>query len=152
MRAVVQRVTGARVLVENDTIGEIGRGLLVLLGVAREDGKKDVDFMLRKIPHLRIFDDEAGNLNLSLMDVAGEIMVVSQFTLYGDCRRGLRPSFDQAAPPALARELYQKLIAGLENKAIAKVQPGVFAAYMKLEIYNDGPVTIILDSRERSRS
>lgn len=152
MRAVVQRVTAARVVVENNIVGEIGHGLLVFLGVARGDEKKDIDFMLRKIPHLRIFDDEEGNLNRSLMDIEGHMMVVSQFTLYGDCRRGLRPSFDQAASPALARELYQAFIAGLESKNIAQVEQGVFGAYMKVEICNDGPVTIVLDSREGSKT
>ncbi|HOQ67585.1 MAG TPA: D-aminoacyl-tRNA deacylase [Candidatus Atribacteria bacterium] len=148
MRAVIQRVKEARVRVEGKTVGEIGTGLLVLLGVHRDDGEKDARFLINKVPYLRIFEDEEGKMNRSVKEVGGEILLISQFTLYGDCRRGLRPSFDQAAPPEVAKKWYEEVGEGWEREGV-KVERGVFGAFMEVEIHNQGPVTIILDSKER---
>ncbi len=146
MKAVIQRVSRAQVRVEEKNVGEIGAGLLVLLGVGAADTRKDADFLLDKILHLRIFEDPAGKMNLSLLDVQGELMVISQFTLYADCRRGRRPSFTDAAPPEAARELYEYFVAQAKTR-VAKAAEGVFQAMMELDFVNSGPVTIILDSR-----
>ena len=148
MRAVIQRVKEARVRVEGKTVGEIGTGLLVLLGVHRDDGEKDARFLINKVPYLRIFEDEEGKMNRSVKEVGGEILLISQFTLYGDCRRGLRPSFDQAAPPEVAKKWYEEVGEGWEREGV-KVERGVFGAFMEVEIHNQGPVTITLDSKER---
>jgi len=148
VRAVIQRVKEARVRVEGKTVGEIGTGLLVLLGVHRDDGEKDARFLINKVPYLRIFEDEEGKMNRSVKEVGGEILLISQFTLYGDCRRGLRPSFDQAAPPEVAKKWYEEVGEGWEREGV-KVERGVFGAFMEVEIHNQGPVTIILDSKER---
>lgn len=148
MRAVIQRVKEAQVRVEGKTVGEIGTGLLVLLGVHRDDGEKDARFLINKVPYLRIFEDEEGKMNRSVKEVGGEILLISQFTLYGDCRRGLRPSFDQAAPPEVAKKWYEEVGEGWEREGV-KVERGVFGAFMEVEIHNQGPVTIILDSKER---
>jgi len=129
-------------------VGEIGTGLLVLLGVHRDDGEKDARFLINKVPYLRIFEDEEGKMNRSVKEVGGEILLISQFTLYGDCRRGLRPSFDQAAPPEVAKKWYEEVGEGWEREGV-KVERGVFGAFMEVEIHNQGPVTIILDSKER---
>lgn len=145
MRAVVQRVSRARVTVGNDVAGNIGRGLLVLLGVANEDTETDADYLAEKITGLRVFEDSEGKMNLSLRDAEGSMLVVSQFTLYGDVRRGKRPSFDQAAPPEKARELYEYFV-GRVRAAGLHCEKGKFQATMQVELVNEGPVTILLDS------
>jgi D-tyrosyl-tRNA(Tyr) deacylase len=145
MRAVIQRVSRADVLVEDVCTGAIGPGLLVLLGVHAEDTDQDVQWMSDKIIRLRIFDDPQGKMNLSLLDTGGELLVVSQFTLFGDCRKGRRPSWSHAARPELARELYQKFVEIVREQGIT-VQTGKFRAIMKVNLINDGPVTLLLDS------
>ena len=148
MRAVVQRVTRAKVTVENEIVGEIKQGLVVLLGVARDDAESDADYLVAKIAALRIFDDEAGKMNRSVKDIDGGVLVVSQFTLYGDVRRGLRPSWIDAAAPEVARPLYEYFIAQT-RKVVAEVASGSFQSLMQIELVNDGPVTILLDSRKQ---
>jgi len=148
MRAVVQRVMRAKVTVENEITGEIKQGLVVLLGVARDDAEADADYLASKIASLRIFDDEAGKMNRSLVDIGGGLLVISQFTLYGDVRRGLRPSWIDAAAPETAKPLYDYFIARAA-KLIAEVASGSFRSLMQLELVNDGPVTILLDSRKQ---
>lgn len=147
MRAVVQRVSSSKVTVENNVIGEIKKGLLVLLGVTHEDESKDVDYMIDKILNLRIFEDENEKMNLSLKDVGGELLVVSQFTLYGDCRKGKRPSFTNAARPDLATKLYEEFIEKAKAQDIV-VGTGKFGAHMMVDLTNDGPVTILLESNK----
>lgn len=147
MRAVVQRVTRARVTVEGEITGAIERGLVVLLGVAHDDAKEDADYLAPKIASLRIFDDSEGRMNVSLKDIDGGLLVVSQFTLYGDVRRGLRPSWSDAAPPEVAEPLYEYFIES-SRKLIARVATGSFRKTMHVELVNDGPVTILLDSRK----
>ena len=147
MRAVVQRVTRAKVTVDDKVIGEIGNGLVVLLGIARDDTNKDADYLVEKIAALRIFDDEAGVMNVSVNDVGGALLIVSQFTLYGDVRRGLRPSWIDAAAPEIAEPLYDYFVAQAQ-KSVAEVATGSFRAMMQVELVNDGPVTILLDSRK----
>lgn len=147
MRAVVQRVTRAAVRVGGEVSGEIGPGLLVLLGVARDDGEADARAMADKLAGLRIFEDAAGKMNLAVAEVGGALLVVSQFTLLGDGRRGNRPSFVEAAPPAPADALYQRVCALLREKGLP-VATGVFRAQMAVELVNDGPVTILLDTRK----
>ncbi len=146
MRAVIQRVKSAEVFVEGRSTGKIGRGLLVFVGVAKGDGEEDLSFFASKLPELRIFEDEAGKFNLSLREVRGELLVVSQFTLYGDCRKGRRPSFTEAEEPTLAKSLYERLISKLKDQEIP-VQTGEFQAKMEVHLINDGPVTLLLDSR-----
>lgn len=145
MRAVIQRVTSSSVEVEDKIIGEINRGYCVLLGVTHDDTSKDAEWIVNKIIGLRIFEDEEGKLNRSLTDVGGSVLLVSQFTLYGDCRKGRRPSFVKAARPELANELYEKCCSFFKEKGIT-VQTGKFQANMKVSINNDGPVTLIIDS------
>ena len=145
MRAVVQRVSRARVTVSNEVSGEIGRGLLVLLGVAHEDAEADADYLAEKIVGLRIFEDSGGKMNLSLREAAGSVLVVSQFTLYGDVRRGKRPSFEAAAPPEKARILYQHFVERIRAAGL-RCETGKFQETMQVELVNDGPVTILLDS------
>lgn len=147
MRAVIQRASRASVTVEGVVRGEIARGLLVLLGVAKDDGESDASYLANKTAGLRIFEDKAGKMSLSLKDVGGKVLVVSQFTLYGDVRRGLRPSFDAAAPPAEAERLYQRYCDLLRQEGL-EVQTGVFQAMMDVELVNGGPVTILLDSQK----
>lgn len=147
MRAVVQRVTRARVTVENDVVGEIGPGLVVLLGVTHDDTKQDADYLARKIAALRVFDDAEGKMNVSLSDTSGALLVISQFTLYGDVRRGLRPSWSDAAPPETAERLYDCFVES-SRKLIGQVETGSFRKMMQVELVNDGPVTIMLDSRK----
>jgi D-tyrosyl-tRNA(Tyr) deacylase len=147
MRAVVQRVTRASIKVETETIAEIGKGLVVLLGVARDDTEKDADYLAEKISSLRLFDDSDGRMNLSTKDVGGALLVVSQFTLYGDVRRGLRPSWIEAAKPEIAEPLYECFVTRAKAH-IAQVATGRFRAMMQVELVNDGPVTILLDSRK----
>lgn len=148
MRAVVQRVTRAKVTVEDEIVGEIKQGLVVLLGVARDDSETDVAYLAAKVVSLRIFDDEAGKMNRSVKDIDGSILVISQFTLYGDVRRGLRPSWIDAAAPEVAKPLYESFMAQLRKLSVA-VASGSFRSLMQLELVNDGPVTILLDSRKQ---
>jgi len=145
MRAVLQRVTEAYVTVEGATVGSIGTGLVVLVGVTSTDSRQDADYLTEKIVHLRIFPDDAGKMNRSLVDASGALLVVSQFTLYGDCKKGRRPSFDAAAPTDQARDLYDYFVERLRLRNIL-VQTGVFQAEMQIHLVNDGPVTFILDS------
>ena len=147
MRAVVQRVTSAKVTVGDRTTGEIGHGLLVLLGVEQEDGRADVQYISAKIRDLRIFSDEAGKMNLSVLDRQGAVLVVSQFTLSGDARNGRRPSFASAAPPQIARALYEDVVRELTDSGL-RVATGEFQAMMQVALVKDGPVTMILDSRK----
>jgi len=145
MRAVVQRVSKASVRVEDEVISGIGRGLLVLLGVSQTDGEKEADYLAVKIAHLRVFEDEEGKLNRSLLETGGEMLVVSQFTLLGDCRKGRRPSFIDAAEPGQATRLYERFVRQTEALGIP-VQTGRFRALMAVSLVNEGPVTLILDS------
>lgn len=145
MRAVVQRVRSARVRVGEQTVGEIDQGLLVLVGVSRQDGASDVGYIAEKVRGLRVFDDDQGRMNRSVTEIGGRVLVVSQFTLYGDCRRGRRPSFDAAGDPAAAAVLYESVIKTLQDGGVS-VERGVFQARMAVELVNDGPVTILLDS------
>src|SRR6201985_3589556 len=147
MRAVVQRVTRASVKVDNEITGEIELGLLVLLGVGENDSESDADYLAEKIAGLRIFEDDAGKMNLSVSDSGGAVLAVSQFTLYGDVRRGKRPSFDAAARPERARELYESFVAGIRQRGL-RCETGRFQAMMEVELVNSGPVTILLDSRK----
>ena len=148
MRAVVQRVTRARVTVDDDVVGEIGTGLVVLLGVASDDTNADADYLAPKIASLRIFDDSEGKMNISLRDIDGGLLVVSQFTLYGDVRRGLRPSWSEAAPPEIAEPLYEYFVES-SRRLVTRVATGSFRKMMQVELVNDGPVTIMLDSRKQ---
>ena len=145
MRAVVQRVKSAKVEVNGQTVGEIGQGLLVFLGVGEGDSEKDCDYLANKIAHLRIFSDNQGLMNLSVVEVEGAALVVSQFTLWGDCRKGRRPSFIRAAQPERARKLYEHFIGIIRGKGL-RVATGEFQAMMDVHLVNDGPVTLILDS------
>lgn len=147
MRCVVQRVNRASVTVEGQTVGEINKGLLVLVGVGQDDGESDIKWMADKIVGLRIFEDEEGKFNLSVADVQGQLLLVSQFTLFGDCRKGKRPSFSDAAPPILAKELFGNLVEYLRNNGF-KVETGEFQANMDVELINQGPVTIMIDSKK----
>ena len=148
MKALLQRVTGASVSVGSEVAGSIGRGLVVFLGVAASDTEEDARYLANKTVDLRIFSDEMGRFNLSALDINGEILVVSQFTLLADTRKGRRPSFTAAAPPAQAEELYQRFVDHAAASGL-KVQTGRFQQYMHVEVHNDGPVTILLDSREK---
>jgi len=148
MRAVLQRVTRAKVTVEDEIVGEIKQGLVVLLGVARDDSQADADYLASKIVSLRIFDDDDGKMNRSVKDIEGGMLVISQFTLYGDVRRGLRPSWIEAAEPEVARLLYEFFIAQV-RKLLTNVASGSFRSLMQVELVNDGPVTILLDSRKQ---
>lgn len=145
MRAVVQRVNRASVTVGGRTVGRIGAGLLVLLGVGRKDGPSDADFLARKISNLRVFEDSGGKMNRSVKDIEGGMLVVSQFTLYGDCRKGRRPSFVDAAPPESATALYAHFVDRVHQEGVA-VQTGRFGAMMRVSLVNDGPVTLIVES------
>jgi len=147
MRAVVQRVSEARVSVDGQIVGEINKGLVVLLGISHDDSEKDIQYLADKIINLRIFEDENGKMNISLLDVGGELLIVSQFTLYGDCRKGKRPSFDKAAKPDAAEKLYEKFVEYCKGYGI-KVETGIFQAMMIVDIHNDGPVTLLLDSKK----
>jgi len=146
MRIVLQRVKSASVDVSGETVGQIGSGLLILLGIARTDSQQDADYLADKIIHLRVFPDQAGRMNRSIMEIGGGLLVVSQFTLYGDCKRGRRPSFDEAAPPEKARELYEYFVNQLKSSNIM-IETGVFQAEMEVHLVNDGPVTLILESK-----
>ncbi len=147
MRAVIQRVSAATVTVDNQTTGQIDKGLLVLLGVGQGDTLADLDYIYQKTVGLRVFEDADGKMNLSLADVGGQLLVVSQFTLYGDVRKGKRPGFGAAAPPEQANELYEKFVQQAKDNDI-QVETGVFQADMQVSLVNDGPVTILLDSNK----
>jgi D-tyrosyl-tRNA(Tyr) deacylase len=147
MRAVIQRVDKANVSVNNEVVGRIGKGLVVLIAVENNDSEKDLEFMKRKIIGLRVFNDEEGRINLSVLDVSGEILLISQFTLYGDCRKGNRPSFTRSAVPELAERTYLRLAESLRGEGI-RVDTGKFQAMMKVSLINDGPVTVIVDSKK----
>ena len=145
MRAILQRVSQASVSVDGQVTGAIAQGLLVLLGMAKGDTAKDADYLVEKVTHLRIFQDSNGKMNLSILDIGGEILVVSQFTLYADCRKGRRPSFDQAAPPEDARRLYDYFLAQAALTGL-RIAAGVFQADMRVSLTNMGPVTLIVES------
>ena len=149
MKAVVQRVREARVDVDGQAVASIGRGLLALVGVGTDDGDDDRDWLVRKIVDLRIFDDAQGVMNRSVVDIGGDVLAVSQFTLYASTRKGNRPSWSNAAPPGIAKAVFDDFVAALAQRAGRHVPSGVFGAHMQVAIVNDGPVTIVLDSRVR---
>ncbi len=151
MKAVIQRVSEASVNVEGEVVGEIEQGLVVLLGVNEKDEEADADYLAEKIPNLRIFNDADGKMNLSLLDVGGQLLAISQFTLYANTRKGRRPSFIEAAPPEKADALYKYFMKKIEAQGIA-VERGQFGAMMLVKIFNDGPITIIMDSEDRLKS
>ena len=148
MKAVIQRVTEASVTIDGQVVGEIGHGILLLLGVCPQDGEKEAAWLADKVVNLRIFTDSEDKMNLSLMDVGGEMLVVSQFTLYGDCKKGRRPSYTDAARPEIADPLYQYFVRCIQDAGVPKVATGRFGADMKVALVNDGPVTLILDTAE----
>ena len=148
MKAVIQRVRKASVDIEGRIVGQIDRGLVVLLGVAQEDNQTDVEFLVEKLPAIRVFSDEAGKMNKSLSDIGGALLIISQFTLLADTDRGRRPSFEKAAPPEQAKVLYQLLVDQLQARTL-QVETGEFGATMIVSLENDGPVTLVLDSRKR---
>ncbi|MBN1542734.1 D-tyrosyl-tRNA(Tyr) deacylase [candidate division KSB1 bacterium] len=148
MRALIQRVSEASVSVEGRVIGEIGRGMVLLTGIRQGDPHVAAEFLADKIVNLRIFDDDDGKLNLSALDIGAEILVISQFTLYGDCRRGRRPGFSDAAPPEFSKPFFDRFVVLLEQSGLKIVQ-GRFGASMQVKIFNDGPVTLMLDSEEK---
>ena len=148
MRAVIQRVRRGAVSVDGKTTGSVDVGLVVLIGATHQDTEAEAQQLAQKVANLRIFEDDAGKMNLSALDVGAGILVVSQFTLYADCRRGRRPSFTDAAPPEVAEPLIEHFVDQLREVGVARVETGVFRAYMLVEIHNDGPVTIILDTDE----
>lgn len=147
MRAIIQRVKEARVDIDGETVGRIGEGILVLLGAGKDDTSADAGYLVDKILTLRIFEDPDGKMNLSVADTGGSLLVVSQFTLYGDCRKGRRPSFDKAAPPEIAEALYEEFVSKLRARG-AHVETGRFRAMMDVHLVNRGPVTLLLDSRK----
>lgn len=147
MRAVVQRVKKSEVKVDNDLVGSINSGLLIFLGIGKDDGIDDIDYMIDKIVNLRIFEDNQNKMNLSALDLNKEIMIVSQFTLYGDCKKGRRPSFFDAAPPDEAERLYDLFIDNFKKYDL-KIQTGEFQAMMDIDLINDGPVTLLIDSKK----
>jgi len=148
MKVLIQRVTRASVSIASEEVGSVGRGLVVLVGVAAGDTEKDVRYLAQKTVDLRIFPDDTGRFNLSALDIKGELLIVSQFTLLADTRKGRRPSFIEAAPPAQAEALFEQFVDHVRNTGL-KVETGRFQQYMQVEIHNDGPVTILLDSREK---
>jgi len=145
LKAVIQRVTEAEVKVDGKSVGRIGKGILILLGVEKEDEERDADWLAEKIRNLRIFEDQAGKMNLSVVETGGELLAVSQFTLAGNCAKGRRPSFDSAAPPEEASRLYEYFVNKLRDSGL-RVETGVFQAMMRVSLVNDGPVTFILES------
>lgn len=151
MKAVIQRVSEARVVVENNTVGEIGSGFMILLGVEKGDDKTEAEVLASKIAGLRVFTDENDKMNLSLSQIDGEVLVISNFTLCGNCRKGRRPSFDNAAAVDDARMLYEYFCEKMRETGVKKVDTGIFGADMKVSLLNDGPVTLIIDSKELAR-
>jgi D-tyrosyl-tRNA(Tyr) deacylase len=151
MKALLQRVTAAQVTVESEVVGKIGHGLVVFVGVANDDTPEDINYLTRKIVELRIFEDTEGKFNLSLLDVSGELLLVSQFTLLANTRKGRRPGFTDAAPPEIAEALFNQFVEQVRTTGL-KVETGRFQIHMHVEINNDGPVTIMIDSRERFNS
>ena len=147
MRAVVQRVKSSKVEVDGKIIGSIGRGINLLIGISKEDTREDIDYIVRKVLGMRIFEDDNGKMNYSLQDIKGQLIVISQFTLYGDCRRGKRPDFMKAQGGDLARNLYNELVEEFK-KEVPDLQTGEFGADMEVEIINDGPVTLLLESKK----
>lgn len=150
MRLVVQRVNEAKVQVNEETVGEIGKGLMVLVGITHEDSAKDVEYLAEKLVHLRIFEDEAERMNLSLIDIGGAVLSVSQFTLYGDTRKGRRPNFMDAAKPEAAKKIYGLWLEAVKGKGI-DIQDGKFGEMMEVSLVNSGPVTFIIDSKEEKK-
>ena len=150
MRALVQRVSRASVAVQGETVGEIGAGFVVLVGVSRDDDEADADYIVNKVAHLRVFADEQGKFNRSAMDVGAELLLISQFTLHADTRKGRRPSFVDAAPPTLAEPLFDRTVAKFRESGL-RVATGVFQAHMMVSLINDGPVTIMIESADRER-
>ena len=148
MRALVQRVTEASVSVDGEVLGQIGPGLVVLVGIARSDGDRHIEYIVSKTVNLRIFEDDEGRFNLSALDVGADLLVISQFTLYADTRRGRRPGFTEAAPPNTASDMFQTALGRFKESGL-RVETGRFQAHMHVEIHNDGPVTIMLDSADR---
>lgn len=148
MKAAIQRVVNSSVAIDRKTVGAVERGYMILLGVEQGDTKADADKLIKKIPVLRVFEDENGKMNLSCLDVNGEILVISQFTLCADCSHGRRPSFTNSAPPDIANSLYEYFVDELKKSGVSKVETGEFGADMKVSLINDGPVTIILDSKD----
>lgn len=148
MKAVIQRVTHSNVKIDGNIVGRCGQGFMILLGVMQGDSKDDADKLIKKIPNLRIFEDKNGKMNLSCLDIDGEMLVISQFTLCADCSHGRRPSFTNSAPPQEANELYEYFVEQLKLAGVKSVETGEFGADMQVELINDGPVTIILDSKE----
>lgn len=148
MRAVIQRVTFSRVEVEGEVVGEIKQGLMVLLGITHEDKEEDMDRLIKKILNMRIFNDAEGKMNLSVQDIQGDVQVISQFTLYGDTRKGNRPSFMRSAPPAISLPMYERFLEKMQAQFAGKVAKGKFGADMKVSLLNDGPVTIIMDTHQ----
>ncbi len=149
LRVLVQRVSSANVTVDNEIRGEVGQGLLLLVGFGKESGQADVEWMVRKVSQLRVFPDSKGLMNLSVQDICGQILVISQFTLYGDCRKGRRPSFEPAMAPDKAESLYQLFVSGLKTVPDIGVETGTFGADMKVALTNDGPVTLLLERGSR---
>ncbi len=147
MRALIQRVTSASVTIDGETVGAVQQGLLILLGVTHSDTENDAVYLAEKIANLRIFCDEQDKMNLSLLDIHGEALVISQFTLYGDCRKGRRPGFSDAARPELADPLYERFVSLLREQGVEKVDTGRFGADMKVALVNDGPVTMLVESK-----
>ena len=148
MRALVQRVTEASVSVDGEVLGQIGPGLVVFVGIARSDGDRHIEYIVSKTVNLRIFEDDEGRFNLSALDVGADLLVISQFTLYADTRRGRRPGFTEAAPPDTASDVFKTTLSGFKESGL-RVETGRFQAHMHVEIHNDGPVTIMLDSADR---
>lgn len=148
MKAVIQRVLSSNVKIDGNVVGKCNKGFMILLGVEKGDTKEDADKLLKKVPVLRIFEDENDKMNLSLLDVDGEALIISQFTLLADCSHGRRPSFTNSAPPVEANELYEYFVKGMKDAGVKSVETGEFGADMKVELINDGPVTILLDSKE----
>jgi D-aminoacyl-tRNA deacylase len=147
MKALIQRVKIAEVQIDGKIYSKTNKGLLIFLGIENGDTEKDIEYLVRKVPHLRIFEDSQEKMNLSTLDIKGEILVVSQFTLSADCRRGNRPSFDSAEEPAKAKDIYMRFIEGLGESGL-KIETGDFGAYMQVHLINDGPVTIMIDSKK----
>lgn len=148
MRVVIQRVSSAKVEIENKTVGEIGKGLLVLIGITQEDTEKDLEWIVKKTTLLRIFQDENGKMNLSIQDIGGDILLVSQFTLYADTKKGNRPSYVRSAHPDFSIPMYEKAITAFRAAFSGKVETGIFGADMQVSLLNDGPVTIMMDSKQ----